>query len=271
MIPERRPGRGRRFVAAGLVAGLGMLAPACIGSESAEVEKVRVFVAASAAAAFEEFAARYADGDPRIVVNAASSSALARQIEAGAPADLFLSADVRWIRRLERSGLLDGDRARVLFVNELVVAYEAGTELSIEIDPSFAFEHAFEGCVAMGDPASVPLGIYGKQALERLGWWSGIRGRVVGAANAVAAANLVARGECPVGILYASDVRAYDSIAVAAVIPAAFSEPVEYVIAPASAPGRASLEFLAALDSELARRIFADFGFKNVDDTLRAD
>jgi molybdate transport system substrate-binding protein len=271
MTPEPRSGSSRRFVVAGTLAVLCALATGCRSSETDAPGKVRVFVAASAAAAFEKFVAGYGAENVDVVVNAASSSALARQIEAGAPADLFLSADSRWIRRLQGRGLVDADFSRVLFGNELVVARGVGIRLSVEIDPSFDIDSAFMGCIAMGDPASVPVGIYGKQVLERLGWWNEIRGRVVGAANAVAAANLVARGECPVGILYASDVRAYDGIATAARIPAGLSEPIEYVIVPATGASPASSELLDALSSERARRIFADFGFTNIDGTLRAD
>ena len=239
---------------------------ACRFADPSQVaSRVRIFVAASAAAAVQgavDRSARLEDLD--VSINAASSAALARQIDAGAPADLFLSADSRWIGYLGDRGLLENAPPAQLFGNELVIAQPSDLDLQIVVDPSFDITGAFDGCLAMGDPMSVPAGLYAKQALERLGWWEVLQPRIVGAADAVAAANLVARSQCDVGILYSSDVKALEAVSIAARIPQRLHDPIEYsgVVVSGATPGAS--EVLRALLSEDARLVFADFGFLEI-------
>jgi molybdate transport system substrate-binding protein len=233
---------------------------------------VRIFVAASAAAAVQEAVDRSAGlEDVDVAINAASSATLARQIEAGAPADLYLTADNRWIAYLADRGLLESSPPVSLFGNELVIAQPSDFETRIVVDPTFDIAAAFEGCLAMGDPVSVPAGLYAKQALERLGWWEVLEPRIVGAADAVAAANLIARSQCEVGILYSSDVEALDRVRIAARIPQRLHDPIEYSIVVVSGATLRKSDVLQALRSEDSRLVFADFGFLEIDQRIEAN
>jgi len=272
MKTERRAiMRGAR---SGLIAWLAIVSSvfACRFSEPSQTSRVRIFVAASAAAAVQKAVDRSARlEDLEVAINAASSATLARQIEAGAPADLFLTADRRWIAYLGDRGLLESTPPVSLFGNELVIAQPSEFETRIVVDPSFDIAGAFDGCLAMGDPASVPAGLYAKQALERLGWWEALEPRIVGAADAVAAANLIARSQCELGILYSSDAKTLEAVRIAARIPQGLHDPVEYSIVEVSGAMPRTSDVLQALQSEDARLVFADFDFLEIDERIGAN
>jgi len=245
--------------------------PALFGCSGA-LDGVTVFAAASTREAVAASAAAFeANGGGPVITSFAASSTLARQIEAGAPADLFLSANTRWMDALEEQGLLERGSRRDLLSGELVLigprqpAFEG---LVISLTPGADLPDLpglVEGCIAMGDPEHVPAGIYGKAALERLGWWEALADRVLPAADVRAALTLVQRGECPLGIVYASDLAAGGGgVTRLGGFPSETSPPVVYPAAQIedAAPGAAALlDFLSGLEAAAA---FADAGFTHL-------
>jgi molybdate transport system substrate-binding protein len=169
-----------------------------------------VLAAASLQESMNAAADRWAAlGHPRPVLSFAASSALARQIEARAPADLFVSADEDWMDDVARAGLLAPRSRARLVTNALVIVAPAGSALRLYPAPGFPLARALGGGkLAMGDPDAVPAGRYGKAALERLGVWGQVQGQVARAENVRAALALVAHGAAPLGIVYATDARA---------------------------------------------------------------
>lgn len=204
-----------------------------------------------------------AQGHARPILSFAASSALARQVEAGAPADLFISADEQWMEYLDTKGLL-APRTRVsVLANRLVLIAPAARPVSLAIRPGFPLARALgSGRLAMADPDAVPAGKYGKAALEKLGVWASISAKVARAENVRAALALVERGEAPLGIVYATDARASGKVRVVGVFPANSHSPITYPIArlKASANGEAEA-FRRFLVSRQGKAIFARYGF----------
>ena len=163
----------------------------------------------------------------------ASSSTLARQIEAGAPANLFASADEQWMDELDRRGLLAPGTRRNLLGNTLVlvVPKDRARTVAINRDLDLSALLGPGGRIATGDPAHVPAGIYARQALTRLGLWDRLEDRIVAAPDVRAALLLVERGEAPAGIVYGTDAAASGGVAVAGVFPADSHDPVTYPFA----------------------------------------
>lgn len=173
-----------------------------------------------------------AKGHPRPVLSFAASSALARQIQAGAPADLFISADEEWMDRLAAAGSLKPGTRRDFAGNALVLIAPAARPRRIAIRPGFPLAAALgQGRLATGAVESVPAGRYAKQALTRLRVWPEVAGRIAGAESVRAAMALVARGEAPLGIVYATDARAESRVMVAGTFPESSHEPVRYPLA----------------------------------------
>ncbi|MBC2668789.1 molybdate ABC transporter substrate-binding protein [Novosphingobium piscinae] len=243
---------------AALVAGTPVRAQA--GAPRAPV----VLAAASLQEALSAAAAAWARrGHPRPVLSFAASSALARQVEAGAPADLFLSADEDWMTYLDRRGLLRRGSRVALLGNTLVLVAPATRPLRLAIAPGFPLARTLgPGRLAMADPDSVPAGKYGREALTALGVWSQVEGRVVRAENVRAALALVARGEAPLGIVFATDARATPAVRVVGVFPSRSHAPIIYPLAAlarsTNPEGEGFRRFL--LGSE-ARAIFRRHGF----------
>ncbi|MEA1651680.1 molybdate ABC transporter substrate-binding protein [Nitrospirillum sp. BR 11164] len=227
-----------------------------------------VFAAASLKNALDTANAAFvAGGGAKATVTYAASSALAKQIEAGAPADLFISADEDWMDYLAGKGLIQPSTRRDLLGNELVLVAAADTKTTVEIKPGFALDQALDaaqtgGRLAVGDPAAVPAGKYAKAALQTLGAWDKVRDHLAPAENVRAALALVARGEAPFGIVYKTDAMAEPGVRIVATFPADSHAPILYPIALAkeatSAQARAFLDFLA---SPKARPLFEAQGF----------
>lgn len=200
-----------------------------------------------------------AKGHLRPVISFAASSALARQAAAGAPADLFVSADEEWMDDLQRRGLLvSGTRADMLG-NALVVIQPAGTPRA---RPSDIFRTLGVSRIAVADPDSVPAGRYARAALQAIGRWDVARPNLVRAENVRAALLLVERGAAPVGIVYATDARASRKVQIAAVFPAAAHPPIRYPIARLKASASPDAEgFRRFLLSREGKTIFVRYGF----------
>src|SRR6056297_1489186 len=236
-------------------------------------ERVTVFAAASMTNAMAEVEERFeAATGHDLVVSLAGSSALARQIQAGAPADVFISANPGWMDRLEADGLLEvGTRVDLLSNSIVLIAAgaEAGsgsgpdTAAPVRIGPDLDLAGLLgDGRLAMALVDAVPAGIYGKAALESLGLWSGIEAQVAQADNVRAALAFVATGEAPYGIVYATDAVAEDRVTVVGTFPDGTHPPIVYPVADlANRDTAAEAAFLEFLRGAEAREAFARQGF----------
>ena len=221
-----------------------------------------------AAASLQEALGEAADAwarqrHPRPVLSFAGSSALARQVEAGAPADLFISADEAWMDHIDQRGLLASGSRRVIAGNRLVLIAPLDSLVKLRIAKGFPLARALgAGRLAMADPAAVPAGRYGRAALEALGVWAAVEPRVVRSENVRAALALVERGEAPLGIVYATDAAASRKVRVVGVFPASSHPPIRYPAAQLkTAKAKDASAFLAFLGSRQARVILVRHGF----------
>jgi len=225
----------------------------------AQPTQIRIFAAASLTDALGEIAKSYQDqGKGQITASFASSSDLARQIEHGAPADIFISADQQWADYLDQRGLIDKASRFNLLSNELVLVAPAGSDVKLVIAQGFPLAAALgDNRLAVGDPDHVPAGIYAHQALAFLGVWGSVETKLARAGSVRAALLFVERGDCPLGIVYASDAQADPKVRVVAVFPANSHPPVIYPAAlVAGRPSPAAIEFLHYLITPEAAAIF---------------
>ncbi|MDZ3830452.1 MAG: molybdate ABC transporter substrate-binding protein [Sphingopyxis sp.] len=221
-----------------------------------------------AAASLQESLSEAADvwaarGHARPVLSFAGSSALARQILAGAPADLFVSADEPWMDTVERAGLLRPRTRAILLGNRLVLIGPASGTLRLAPAPGFPLARVLgRGRLAVADPAAVPAGKYARAVLSSLGVWRDVAGRLAPAENVRAAMALVERGAAPLGIVYATDARASKAVRVVGRFPASSHAPIRYPVAQLRASRHPdAMAFRAFLLSNAGRVIFARHGF----------
>lgn len=231
----------------------------------AHAQSLVVFAAASLKNALDETAAL---SPSKTIISYGASSALARQIEGGAPAQVFISADLDWMDYLQQRKLLrDGTRKNILG-NKLVLIAPSGSTARTEIRIGFPLAALLgTGRLATADPAHVPAGKYTKAALEKLAVWDSVAGRLAPAENVRAALALVARGETPLGTVYATDAAAEPKVRVVAAFPDGLHPPIVYpaaltAVAPAAG---AAADFLAFLVSPAARKVFEKHGFAPLD------
>lgn len=217
-------------------------------------DRLLVFAAASLKNALDEANAAY--GAP-VVASYAASSALARQIERGAPAQVFFSADTDWMDYLERKNLLQPGSRRDVLRNRLVWVVPASA--AMPADPPSAL--GASGRLALADPQHVPAGKYAKAALVNLGLWSHLHKRVAAAENVRAALALVARGEAPLGIVYETDAQAEPKVRIAGRIDAGLHAPIVYPAAALRGATPAATRYLDFLGSPRAAAIFEKHGF----------
>jgi len=231
----------------------------------AAADPITVFGAASLTDALTEAGAAYeAETGQALRFSFAASSTLARQIEAGAPADLFASANRRWIDRLAARGLIDARHRAEPITNRLVVVAPAASGSHAD-RPLAAILTGTEGHIAIGDPDHVPAGLYARAALENLGLWSRLAPRLARADNTRAALALVARGEAPLGIVYATDAAVTERVRVLAVFPKTSHPPIRYPFAIVAGRARVRVQRLFAwLTGPHARPIFRRHGFRPV-------
>lgn len=226
---------------------------------------VVVFAAASATESINEIGAAFAaKGLGKITPSYASSSTLAKQIENGAPAGLFLSADQRWMDYLtEKKLIAEGTRDDLLGNRVALIAPKAST-VSLTPAPGFALAAALgkDGRLAVGDPAHVPVGAYTQAALEKLGVWDQVKDRLVAGDSVRAALAYVERGETPLGIVYSTDAAASDKVRVVALFPADSHPPVLYPVGLIAGHDDAEARrFLDFLHGPEAKAVFVKHGF----------
>jgi molybdate transport system substrate-binding protein len=252
----------RGFALAFLFAPILLLA--ALPARAAETATVTVFAAASLTDALQSVGVAYeAAGHGRVVFNFAASSALARQIEASGGADIFFSADTDWMDYLGQRGLINRATRVNLLGNRLVLIAPAESTVSISLQPRVDLSLALGagGRLAIADPDSVPAGRYARAALVSLGMWRSVRGKLAPAENVRAALAYVARGEAPLGIVYATDAKVEPQVRVVGTFPANTHPPIIYpaALTKDAKPGAAA--FLRCLSGPQAAAIFRDSGF----------
>ena len=243
-----------------------MLASMALPS-AAQAEEITVFAAASLKNALDTIATDWqAETGNSVVISYESTAKLAKQIEQGAPADLFISASKNWMDTLANENLINKDSRKDLLGNSLVLV-AAGKAATIEITKNLDLKALLgDGKLSMATVASVPAGQYGKEALENLGLWSSIEANVAQSDNVRAALALVATGEAPYGIVYASDAiaddQSGDKVTVVGTFPGDSHSPIVYPAAiVASSTNPAAQSFLDALTSKTAAAVFTAQGF----------
>jgi molybdate transport system substrate-binding protein len=229
----------------------------------AEPEPMTVFAAASLADAMQEIGAAYRAGTGVATrFSFAASSALARQIASGAPADAFVSADVEWMDYLAARGLIDRGSRRSVAGNELVLIAPADSTVELAVAPGLALRAALgNGRLAIADPESVPAGRYAKAALAALGAWRDVEPRLAPAENVRAALALVSRGEAPLGIVYRTDARIDPKVKVVGAFPEESHPPISYPAARVTGGADAAAAFIRFLCGDTAQAIFLKYGF----------
>jgi molybdate transport system substrate-binding protein len=196
-------------------------------------------------------------------ISYASSSQLAKQIEAAAPADVFISADTKWMDYLIEKGAVKKEAAINFLGNRLVLVAAKDSTLSLKIAKDFPLADTLgDNRIAMGEPKSVPAGKYGQEALEFYGVWKAVQPKVAGADNVRAALKLVSSGEAPLGIVYETDAKADPEVKVVDVFGEDSHSPIIYPVAPVEASANAAKnEFVKFLLGPEAATIFKDAGF----------
>ena len=234
-----------------------------IAAVPARAADVTVFAAASLTDVLKQVGEAYRHDTGRAAVfSFAASSALARQIEASSGADIFISADADWMDYLDKRGLIDHSSRIDLLGNSLVLIASAESKVSFAIKPHFDLAGALgDGRLALADPASVPAGKYAKAALITLGVWDTVASRVVPAENVRVALAYVARGEAPLGIVYATDAKAEAKVRVVDTFPTGSHPRIVYPAALTKDASSGAREFLAYLSGARAAAIFAKAGF----------
>ncbi|MCA3572279.1 MAG: molybdate ABC transporter substrate-binding protein [Aestuariivirga sp.] len=250
----------RRLLIAAAAALVLLTAPAAQAAD-----RVTVFAAASLKTALDAVAAQWtAETQNKAVISYAASSALAKQIEQGAPADVFFSADLDWMNYLGEKNLIDKASVTRLLGNDIVLIAPKDSTATAKIAPGFKLAELLGGGrLAMGDVKSVPAGKYGKAALESLGVWASVENSLAQAENVRAALKLVATGEAPLGIVYRTDAEAEPTVRIVDVFPSDSHPPIVYPVAlTANAKSDAARDFLAYLKTPAAHAIFKSNGFR---------
>jgi molybdate transport system substrate-binding protein len=224
-----------------------------------------IFAAASLKNALDDIAAAWTKetGKTAPKISYGASSALAKQMEQGAPADLFISADIDWMDYVDQKNLIKKDTRVNLLGNKIVLIAPKESKVAVEIKPGFDLAKALAGGkLSMANVDAVPAGKYGKAALEKLGAWNGVKGNIAQAENVRAALLLVARGEAPLGIVYATDAAAEPNVKIVGAFPAGSHPPIIYPAGETKASKSADAKaFLDHLKSSKARPAFEKQGF----------
>ena len=258
--PSGRPGCGwcRWLVVALVLAATANSHPALAATTPT------IFAAASLKPALDELAARGVLGTPAPRLVYAASSALARQVEQGAPADVFISADEAWMDDVATHGALASGTRRDLLGNALVLVAPRASNALVDLTrPQSLLQALGSERLAIALPKAVPAGRYASEALHALGLWNALEPKLAMSRDVRAALELVAMGECPLGIVYRSDAVSEPGVRIVATFPPSSHTPIVYPGAIVRGhDNAASLAFLNALESPKARSTFERYGFK---------
>jgi molybdate transport system substrate-binding protein len=252
---------GLKILAAigGLATVMMMTAPAAQAED-----KLVVFAASSMKGALDKVNELCeADVGETATISYAASSALAKQIESGAPADVFISADLDWMKYLSDKKLIKTDTEVKLLGNAIVLVAPKDSKAEATIDKDFDLAGLLAGGkLAMGDVKAVPVGKYGKAALEKLGVWASVEDSVAQAENVRAALKLVSTGEAPLGIVYQTDAAVEPGVKIVGVFPEESHPPIVYPVAQtADSKDKDAPAFLKCLQSAKAGELFKAQGF----------
>ncbi|WP_319523537.1 molybdate ABC transporter substrate-binding protein [Breoghania sp.] len=254
-----------KLMVVGMMAALLILITAGAGTALAAADTVMVFAAASTTNAVTEIGEIFIKQNPeRFVPSFASSSTLAKQIENGAPADVYISANKKWMDYLEQKQMIEPGTRFDLLSNRIVLIVPADSSVGeVVIGPGVDLLPLIgDGRLSMGDPDHVPAGIYGKKAFESLGVWKTIESHVARSKDVRAALALVERGEAPLGQVYATDAAISDKVRVAGVFPESSHPPIVYPVAiVAGKRSPAADRFVKLLQSPEAKAVFEKYGF----------
>jgi len=252
----------KKFSGVGLILSLTLFGSTSFAAD-ADKASITVFAAASLTNVLQELG----DGFTRqtsipVRFSFAASSALARQIENGAPADVFFSADLEWMDYLQTRNLIQRDTRRDALGNRLVLIAPADSKINLKIEPRFPLTKALgTGRLATGDPDSVPVGRYAREALTTLGVWNDVADRMVRADSVRSALAFVDRGEAPLGIVYETDALIDKHVRVVDVFPANSHLPIIYPIALTRAAKPDAAKFVAYIRGPAGDVAFKAYGF----------
>lgn len=225
-------------------------------------DKVAVYAAASLTNALTDISAQYEkEKATKITHSFAASSTLAKQIENGAPADIFISADTKWMNYLQDKKLINVASRKEFLGNKLVLVAPKGRGFNVSFDKSFDLSKAFDGRLCTGDIESVPAGIYAKESLTYLKWWDGIKTRIVGAQDVRGALAFVERGECAAGIVYETDAKVSSKVEIIATFPEASHKPIVYPMALMANTKNVNNDYFSYIQSDAALEVFKKYGF----------
>lgn len=253
------------FRIAALVTAFGILAGASLSPASAEDKTITVFAAASIKNALDEIDAAYtAKTGVKFSVSYAASSVLARQIEQGAPADVFVSADTDWMDyAIAKKAVNESTRVNLLGNSIVLIAPKDSKVDNVTIAQGLDLAKlAGDGRIATGDVKSVPVGKYAKAALEKLGAWRAAEPKFAMAESVRAALTLVARGEAVLGIVYATDAKVEPDVKIVGTFPAESHPAIIYPVAATTTAKNETSDYLAFLRSTAAKTILEKYGFK---------
>jgi molybdate transport system substrate-binding protein len=251
----------RRHILAVMAAGLLAAASA---PALAQEKTLTVFAAASMKNALDDINAAFLKATgTKVVTSYAASSALAKQIEQGAPADVFASADLEWMDySAQKKTIKDGTRVNLLGNRLVLVAPKDSKITEVNIGPGFDLAKLIgDGRIATGEVTSVPVGKYAKGALERLGIWPSVEKRFAMADNVRAALALVARGEAVLGIVYETDAKVEPNVKIVGAFPADSHPPIVYPVATTANAKPEAAAYLNFLRSGAAKAVFEQYGF----------
>ena len=237
---------------------------AALAQEKTQDKSITVFAAASMKNALDDADAAFTkQSGVKVVASYDASSALMKQIEGGAPADVFVSADLKWMDYGSQKKLIKDDTRVNLLSNELVLIAPKDAKIgTVAIKPGFDLAGlAGDGRIATGDVKAVPVGIYAQAALQKLGIWPAVEPKMAMTANVRAALVLVARGEAPLGIVYSTDAKVEPGVKVVGVFPEESHDPIIYPVAATVSAKPETAQYLAFLRSQAAKTIFESYGF----------
>jgi molybdate transport system substrate-binding protein len=230
----------------------------------AEDRSLTVFAAASMKNALDDIDAAFtAKTGVKTAASYAASSVLAKQLEQGAPADIFVSADTDWMDyAIARKAVNEATRTNLLGNSIVLIAPKDSRIVKVTIGPGFDLARlAGDGKIATGDVSAVPVGKYAKAALENIGAWRAAEPKFAMAESVRAALTLVARGEAALGIVYATDARVEPEVKIVGVFPADSHPPIVYPVAATTNAKPEAAAYLAFLQSATAKAIFEKYGF----------
>ncbi len=253
-------------VIAALVAAFGVALAIAAGPGAAQAQdkSITVFAAASMKNALDDVDAAFTkESGVRVVASYDASSALMKQIEGGAPADVFVSADLKWMDYgADRKLINTGTRVNLLGNTLVLIAPNDARIGSVTIKPGFDLAGlAGDGRIATGDVKAVPVGIYAEAALQKLGIWPAVAPKMAMTSNVRAALTLVARGEAPLGIVYSTDAKVEPGVKIVATFPEDSHDPIIYPVAATVNARPEATGYLAFLRSQAARTVFESYGF----------